>query len=161
MLGKIWKKALVFILIVACLFNIVRKIVRKNSLREELQATLDYFNAKNQKVQENIVENNKIINSVNTQQNNNKMIESNNQVTVEKNQIIQQTPTVNNQEQQVITNNQEIQTPYININPNEQQYVQQQNNGQGTQDLMPITQSEIEQNMQARMKATTEQQINR
>ena len=49
MLGKIWKKALVLILIIACLFNIIRKVVRKKSLREELQATLDYFNAKNEK----------------------------------------------------------------------------------------------------------------
>lgn len=42
-MGKIWKKLLFVILILACLFNIVSKLVMRNSLQTELQATLDYF----------------------------------------------------------------------------------------------------------------------
>lgn len=169
MLGKIWKKALLFILIVACLFNIVRKVVRKTSLREELQATLDYFNIRNQKTIENIVENNQIINSLNTQSNTERQtIQNNNQVTIENNQMIQQPPA--NNQQQVIPNNQENQQsstinnpnnqenqqPGTTNNPSEQQYIQQ-NDGQTTQDLLPITQSEIEQNRQARMRSNVDQ----
>lgn len=43
MIAKIWKKVLLFILLVACLFNIVNKIVRKNSLEQELQASAQYI----------------------------------------------------------------------------------------------------------------------
>ncbi len=42
-MGKLWKKLLFIILIVACLFNIVSKLVMRNSLQTELQSTLDYF----------------------------------------------------------------------------------------------------------------------
>lgn len=53
MIAKIWKKLLLFILIVACLFNIVIKIVQKNSLEKELQASAQYVetheNVKNNK----------------------------------------------------------------------------------------------------------------
>ena len=44
MLSKIWKKVLLFVLIVACLFNIMMKIIQRESLREELESTLNYFN---------------------------------------------------------------------------------------------------------------------
>ena len=43
MVAKIWKKLLLFILIVACLFNIVTKIVKKNSLNEELRSSAQYI----------------------------------------------------------------------------------------------------------------------
>ncbi len=43
MLGKIWKKVLFFVLIVACLFNIINKLVHKASLDEELQASAQYI----------------------------------------------------------------------------------------------------------------------
>mgnify|MGYP000073911981 FL=1 len=43
MAGKVWKQLLLVILIVACLFNIVTKLVKRNSLKKELQATVDYF----------------------------------------------------------------------------------------------------------------------
>ena len=43
MAGKGWKQLLLVILIVACLFNIVTKLVKRNSLKKELQATVDYF----------------------------------------------------------------------------------------------------------------------
>lgn len=43
MIEKIWKKLLLFILIVACLFNIVIKMVQKNSLKQELQSSAQYL----------------------------------------------------------------------------------------------------------------------
>ena len=45
-MGKLWKKILFIILIVACLFNIVSKLVKKNSLQLELQSTVNYFENK-------------------------------------------------------------------------------------------------------------------
>lgn len=42
MIAKVWKKVLLFILLVACLFNIVIKIVNKNSLDSELQSSAEY-----------------------------------------------------------------------------------------------------------------------
>ena len=36
MLAKIWKKLLMFILIIACLFNVITKFVKKSSLKDEL-----------------------------------------------------------------------------------------------------------------------------
>lgn len=43
MIAKIWKKLLLLILIIACLFNIVNKLVKKNSLKEELQSSSEYI----------------------------------------------------------------------------------------------------------------------
>ena len=43
MIAKIWKKVLFVILIVACLFNIVNKLVHKASLEEELQSSAEYI----------------------------------------------------------------------------------------------------------------------
>ncbi len=43
MIAKIWKKALLFILLIACLFNIVIKIVHKNSLNQELESSAQYI----------------------------------------------------------------------------------------------------------------------
>ena len=43
MIAKIWKKALLFILLIACLFNIVIKIVHKNSLDQELESSAQYI----------------------------------------------------------------------------------------------------------------------
>ena len=54
MVAKIWKKLLLFILIVACLFNIVSKIVHKNSLKGELQSSAQYI--QNQKAENEINE---------------------------------------------------------------------------------------------------------
>ena len=51
-MGKLWKKLLFIILIVACLFNIVSKLVMRNSLQSELQATLEYFFNKEDKKEE-------------------------------------------------------------------------------------------------------------
>ena len=46
MIAKIWKKVLFVILIVACLFNIVNKLVHKASLEEELQSSAEYIQEK-------------------------------------------------------------------------------------------------------------------
>ncbi len=43
MIAKYWKKVGLIILVIACLFNIVSKIVNKNSLKDELQASATYL----------------------------------------------------------------------------------------------------------------------
>ena len=43
MIAKIWQKLGIFILIVACLFNIMVKIVTKISLQEELRSAAETF----------------------------------------------------------------------------------------------------------------------
>ena len=43
MLAKIWKKVCVFILIVACIFNIMLKLVKKLSFKEELEQAATYI----------------------------------------------------------------------------------------------------------------------
>lgn len=43
MVAKIWKKILLFVLIVACLFNIVNKLVNKASLNQELESSAQYI----------------------------------------------------------------------------------------------------------------------
>ena len=48
MVAKIWKKVLLFILLIACLFNVVIKLVRKTSLKQELLSSAQYM----QQVQE-------------------------------------------------------------------------------------------------------------
>ena len=42
MVAKIWKKLLLIILIVACLFNVLLKLVNKLSLEEELRQSAEY-----------------------------------------------------------------------------------------------------------------------
>lgn len=51
MIAKVWKKVCLVILIVACLFNIVNKLVRKLPLNAELQTSATYLE-KEQTVQE-------------------------------------------------------------------------------------------------------------
>lgn len=43
MLAKIWKKILLFILIIACLFNVVNKLVHKSSMKQEVEASATYI----------------------------------------------------------------------------------------------------------------------
>lgn len=43
MLAKIWKKVCLAILIIACLFNIVSKLVNKVSLNNELVSSAQYM----------------------------------------------------------------------------------------------------------------------
>lgn len=42
-MANIWKKLLLVILILACLFNVVSKIVRRYPLKEELKASAQYI----------------------------------------------------------------------------------------------------------------------
>lgn len=43
MLAKIWKKVGIFILIVACIFNIMLKLVKRISLNTQLQESISYM----------------------------------------------------------------------------------------------------------------------
>ena len=43
MIAKIWKKLLLAILIIACLFNITKKFVKRISFDRELQSTAEYI----------------------------------------------------------------------------------------------------------------------
>ena len=43
MLAKIWKKVGIFILIVACIFNIMLKLVKRISLNTQIKETVDYM----------------------------------------------------------------------------------------------------------------------
>ena len=43
MLAKIWKKVLMAILIIACLFNVVTKLVKNISLESELLSSAQYI----------------------------------------------------------------------------------------------------------------------
>ena len=47
MIAKVWKKVLFFILIIACLFNIVIKFVHKSSLSQELESSAKYVEETN------------------------------------------------------------------------------------------------------------------
>lgn len=54
MLGKIWKKVLLFILIVACLFDVTIKLTKRNSLKNEIKATLNYFSGSDNEVKNDV-----------------------------------------------------------------------------------------------------------
>ena len=43
MLAKYWKKILMLILIIACIFNIMTKLVKRLSLNDELKASAQYI----------------------------------------------------------------------------------------------------------------------
>ena len=48
MLAKYWKKIGFFILIVACIFNIMTKFIHKLSLKKELETSATYVNQQEQ-----------------------------------------------------------------------------------------------------------------
>lgn len=54
MLAKIWKKIGLFILIVACIFNIMNKFINKLSLKDELEASATYINQQIQEEDKNL-----------------------------------------------------------------------------------------------------------
>ena len=54
MLAKYWKKIGLFILIVACIFDIMNKLVKKVSLNTELEASATYVNQINQEENKNL-----------------------------------------------------------------------------------------------------------
>ena len=43
MIAKYWKKLGLIILVIACLFNIVSKIVKRTPLKEQLRQTAQYI----------------------------------------------------------------------------------------------------------------------
>lgn len=43
MLAKIWKKVCIFILIIACLFNIISKLVKRVSFNKEILSSARYI----------------------------------------------------------------------------------------------------------------------
>ena len=49
MLARYWKKIGLFILIVACVFNVMTKFVNKLSLKSELEASATYVNQEENK----------------------------------------------------------------------------------------------------------------
>lgn len=49
MFAKIWKKLLLAVLLITCLFNITLKIVQKSSLEKELNSSLAYMQEKETK----------------------------------------------------------------------------------------------------------------
>ena len=49
MLAKYWKKIGLFILIVACIFNVMTKFVHKMSLKSELETSATYVNQEKNK----------------------------------------------------------------------------------------------------------------
>ena len=53
MLARYWKKIGLFILIVACIFNIMNKFVHKLSLNDELEASATYVNQQQNDEDEN------------------------------------------------------------------------------------------------------------
>lgn len=48
MLAKIWKKIGMFILIVACVFNVMNKLVHKLSLNKEMLYSAEYMSEQNE-----------------------------------------------------------------------------------------------------------------
>ena len=56
MLAKYWKKIGLFILIIACIFNIMTKLVNKMSLKSERETSATYVNQEKNK---NLDEDNK------------------------------------------------------------------------------------------------------
>lgn len=43
MLAKYWKKILILILIIACIINVMSKLVNKVALNDELKASVQYL----------------------------------------------------------------------------------------------------------------------
>ena len=43
MLAKLWKKVLLAICIIACIFNIMLKLVKRISLNTQIKETVDYM----------------------------------------------------------------------------------------------------------------------
>ena len=49
MLAKTWKKILLFVLSIACLFNIINKLVHKASMEQEVKASVEYMQEQEKK----------------------------------------------------------------------------------------------------------------
>ena len=53
-MSKIWKKLLLAILIIACLFNVVSKIVKRYSLKEELESSAQYMEQRYENIEKEL-----------------------------------------------------------------------------------------------------------
>lgn len=53
MIARLWKKILFFILIIACLFNIVIKLVKKMPYIKELESSAEYIYTQEQEEPKN------------------------------------------------------------------------------------------------------------
>ncbi len=49
MIAKLWKKILLFVLIIACLFNVINKLVHKASMEEEVRSSAMYVQEQQKK----------------------------------------------------------------------------------------------------------------
>ena len=77
MLAKLWKKVLMFVLIVACLFNVVIKLVNNLSLEKELLSSAQYIQDK-QDAEKSKEESEKKENEENSKTNTNKTTKTTN-----------------------------------------------------------------------------------
>ena len=59
MAGKILKRLMIIVLITACLFNIVNKLVKRNSYEAELEAAAHYVETISNDVSDRVEDNNK------------------------------------------------------------------------------------------------------
>lgn len=51
MIAKIWKKLLLAVMILACLFNVTIKVVKKTPLEQELISSAQYMNEQKEETQ--------------------------------------------------------------------------------------------------------------
>ena len=51
MVAKIWKKILLAVLIIACLFNIINKLIKKVSFNDEIKSSAEYVKTIEEKEQ--------------------------------------------------------------------------------------------------------------
>lgn len=58
MVGKVFKRLMIIILIVACLFDIVNKLVKRNSYEAELEAAAHYVETISNDVSDRVEDNN-------------------------------------------------------------------------------------------------------
>ncbi len=49
MIAKSWKKILLFVLIIACLYNVMNKLVHKASMKQEVEASVQYMQEQDKK----------------------------------------------------------------------------------------------------------------
>ena len=54
MLAKLWKKIGLFILIIACIFNVMNKFINKLSLKDELESSATYVYQENLEEDKNL-----------------------------------------------------------------------------------------------------------
>lgn len=86
MLKKIWKKILILILIIACLVNIIKKLVQRESLKAEIESTLNYFSKQNETTQNSMPQqNNTLSRSKIEETQNNETIQNNAEELLENN----------------------------------------------------------------------------